>query len=376
MSKKKINLSKPKTPKSALTPKVPQVLEAETSHLNDSDELISAEHESDTSSDLEISDRDQDHLDHDLETELENDSDFLDPSATALSAPSIDKELGSLTVQDPLKRYLEEVSHHPLLSTEEEYRLALRLQQKGDADAAKRLIQANLRLVIKIAFEYRNIYSQVMDLIQEGNIGLMKAVSKFDPTKGARLAYYSSWWIRSYILKYLLDNFRLVKIGTTQAQKKLFYQLMKEKNRIESLGQLASPKLLASNLEVKEKEVIEMEHRLSPQGGEVSLNRPVKNDSSDETSPSFLDFLSDPSQSADEQLQHNELLNVLSDHLEDFRKTLNPKELQILNERILSEQPKTLQEIASQHKLTRERARQIESKVISKLKTFLSQYIN
>src|SRR5208282_3195718 len=155
---------------------------------------------------------------------------------------------------------------------EEELRLVMRLREQGDLDAAKSLVSANLRLVIKIAFEYRNIYNNLLDLIQEGNIGLMKAVSKFDPTKGARLGYYASWWIRSYILKYLLDNFRLVKIGTTQAQKKLFYHLMREKERMEAQGLLAAPKLLAEKLNVREKDVVEMEQRLSSRGAEVSLN--------------------------------------------------------------------------------------------------------
>ena len=156
-------------------------------------------------------------------------------------------------------------------------------------NAARRLVQANLRLVVKIAFEYRSMYSNVLDLIQEGNIGLMKAVSKFDPTKGARLGYYSSWWIRSYILKYLLDNFRLVKIGTTQAQKKLFYHLMREKERLEAQGLLAGPKLLAEKLNVREKDVIEMEQRLSGRGAEMSIDTPIDSDSG--SSASHRDLL-------------------------------------------------------------------------------------
>ena len=125
----------------------------------------------------------------------------------------------AISPNDPLRRYFQEVQQYPLLEPEEELDLATQMHEKGDVTAAKRLVSANLRLVVKIAFEYRSIHSNVMDLIQEGNIGLMKAVSKFDPSKGARLGYYASWWIRSYILKYLLDNFRLVKVGTTQAQK-------------------------------------------------------------------------------------------------------------------------------------------------------------
>src|SRR5690606_3430012 len=131
--------------------------------------------------------------------------------------------------------------------------LAQRMHDEGDVDAARLLVSANLRLVVKIAFEYQNYYTNVLDLIQEGSIGLMKAVAKFDPTKGVRLGYYASWWIRSYILKYILDNFRLVKIGTTQAQKKLFYHLIREKERLEAQGYFAGPKLLAEKLDVREK---------------------------------------------------------------------------------------------------------------------------
>lgn len=167
---------------------------------------------------------------------------------------------------DLLKRYMEEVRRHPLLSPEEEIELASRMLEKGDREAAKRLVQANLRLVVKIAMEYRSYYANLLDLIQEGNVGLMRAVSKFDPTKGARLGYYASWWIRSYILKYLLDNFRLVKIGKTQAQKKLFYHLVREQQRLEAQGLLAGPKLLAEKLNVREKDVVDMGHRLSGRG--------------------------------------------------------------------------------------------------------------
>ena len=273
---------------------------------------------------------------------------------------------------DPLRRYLEEIRRHPLLDPEEEFRLALRLKEQGDLDAAKRLVSANLRLVVKIAMEYRSIYSNLLDLIQEGNIGLMKAVSKFDPTKGARLGYYSSWWIRSYILKYLLDNFRLVKIGTTQAQKKLFYHLVREKERLESQGLLAGPKLLAEKLDVREKDVIEMQQRLSSQGSELSLDTPLDRETGKEL---HLDQLSDDQEGADEALSHFELLELLKGKLPQFQKLLSGKELQILKERILGDPPKTLQDIANDYGLTRERARQIEEKVVQKLREFLKAYL-
>lgn len=279
-------------------------------------------------------------------------------------------QAASLGATDPLRRYMEEVRRHPLLEPEEEFRLAQDLQQKGDLNAAKRLVSANLRLVVKIAFEYRSLYANVLDLIQEGNIGLMKAVSKFDPTKGARLGYYSSWWIRSYILKYLLDNFRLVRIGKTQAQKKLFYHLLREKERLEAQGILAGPKLLAEKLDVREKDVVEMSHRLSSRGAETSLDTPM--DSSGESKTTQMDLLVDDHENPDQALEREQLLTLLRDELPAFEKTLSDKELRILRERLLAEEPKTLQEIADHYGLTRERSRQIEVKVIEKLKDFLA----
>ncbi len=281
-----------------------------------------------------------------------------------------DRDVAAISPFDPLRRYLEEIRRHPLLEPEEEFRLALQLRDRGDLDSAKKLVQANLRLVVKIAFEYRNFYSNMMDLIQEGNIGLMKAVSKFDPTKGARLGYYSSWWIRSYILKYLLDNFRLVKLGTTQSQKKLFYHLMREKEKLEAQGLLAGPKLLAERLDVREKDVIEMEQRLSSRGAEMSLDTPIGGADSESSSP-LSSILGDGREGADEILAHQELLDLLRDRLPAFRKLLDEKEERILSERLLAEEPKTLQEVADLYGLTRERARQIESKVIAKLREFL-----
>jgi RNA polymerase sigma-32 factor len=266
---------------------------------------------------------------------------------------------------------MEEVKRYPLLEPEEEFRLAMKLRTDGDIQAAKSLVSANLRLVVKIAMEYRSMYTNVLDLIQEGNIGLMKAVSKFDPAKGARLGYYSSWWIRSYILKYLLDNFRLVKVGTTQAQKKLFYHLMREKERLEAQGLLAGPKLLAEKLQVREKDVVEMEMRLGSRGAEMSLDAPMRQGEDESRQTSHLETLADTHEGVDDALAHQELLGLISARLPAFEKTLNEKELKVLQARILSEEPKTLQEVADLYGLTRERARQIESKVISKLREFL-----
>ena len=331
-------------------------------------EVLAPEETSDESGEApENESEDGSEEDHELSPEMSpeiSDEGEVEPKTIDIT----DSEVNAVSPTDPLRRYLDEVRRYPLLEPEEEFQLALKLRDSGDVTAAKAMVSANLRLVVKIAFEYNSIYSNILDLIQEGNIGLMKAVSKFDPTKGARLAYYSSWWIRSYILKYLLDNFRLVKVGTTQAQKKLFYHLMREKERMEAQGLLAAPKLLAQKLDVKEKDVIEMSQRLSSRGSEMSLDTPVDNESG---SRSHLESLAHQQEHPDDALAHQQLLELLRGKLSEFQELLNPKERKILNDRLLSETPKTLQEVADLYGLTRERARQIEAKVIQKLREFL-----
>lgn len=312
-----------------------------------------------------------------VETDEENLEEESGEESTALAPLNVDSALATMgraiSPSDPLRRYLDEVRHYPLLTPEEEITLATKLHATGDLDAAKRLVQANLRLVVKIAFEYKSVYANVMDLIQEGNIGLMKAVSKYDPTKGARVGYYSSWWIRSYILKYLLDNFRLVRVGTTAAQKKLFFHLMREKERLEAQGVFAGPKLLADRLQVREKDVVEMEKRLGSAGNEVSIDAPVSSHSDKQTS--YGEFLEDTREGADDRLAHEQLLTMIRKRLPEFERTLNERERKLLKDRLLHEEPKTLQEVADLYGLTRERARQIEAGVIQKLREFLKDSI-
>lgn len=281
-----------------------------------------------------------------------------------------ESSLVSVAAYNPLQRYLKEVSRYPLLDPEEELELVNKMIQDGDLSAAKRLVQANLRLVVKIAMEYSNFYNNLMDLIQEGNIGLMKAVSKYDPSKGARVGYYATWWIRSYVLKYILDNFRLVKIGTTQAQKKLFYHLAKEQEKLQAQGLSFAPKLLAEKLDVKESEVREMQQRLSGGGAEISLNVSTSDESGGNTS--FQDLLTDDTtEPIDEKLAQEQWIDILKSNIPEFEKTLNGKEVKVLSDRILSENPKTLQEVANEYGLTRERVRQIEAKIIEKLRDYL-----
>src|SRR5687767_4462481 len=192
----------------------------------------------------------------------------LDAAVEAAAAKS-----SSLAKRDPMAAYMRETRRYPLLTPEEEKALAVRLVEHGDTAAARRLIEANLRLVVKIAYEYRRAHKNLLDLVQEGNIGLIQAVSKFDPYRGVKLSSYAAFWIRAYILKFILNNWRLVKIGTTQAQRKLFFNLRKEREKLEQLGYQPTTALLAEKLDVAEKEVIEMERRLA--APEASLDAPL-----------------------------------------------------------------------------------------------------
>ena len=271
---------------------------------------------------------------------------------------------------DPLRAYLEEIKKYPLLSREEEIQLAIRYREKGDIEAAYKLITSNLRLVVKIAMEFQRHWMQnLMDLIQEGNIGLMQAVKKFDPYRGYKFSYYASFWIKAYIIKFIMDNWKLVKIGTTQAQRKLFFNLRKEKERLEAQGIEVSPKLLSKRLDVKESEVIEMDQRLS--NWEISLDAPIDEDS-DDTHKAFLPAEIVP---VDKQLADKEARAILNEKLADFRKKLKGKEAVIFDKRLVAEEPLTLQEIGNQFGISRERVRQIESRLKKKLRAYLEEEV-
>jgi RNA polymerase sigma-32 factor len=271
---------------------------------------------------------------------------------------------------DPLRHYLAEISRYSLLTREEEEELTKTYYETGDPELASRLITANLRLVIKIALDFQKFWMQnFLDLIQEGNIGLMQAVKKFDPYKGVKFSYYASFWIKAYILKFIMDNWRLVKIGTTQAQRKLFYNLHKEKDRLYALGCDPVPKLISDRLNVSEKDVIDMEQRMG--SWEVSLDAPVKEDSDDRN----VDFVSGTEDTIEAQVARKEIGMHLRDHLAAFRDGLEGKELVIFEERMLAEEPKTLQDLGEVFGISRERVRQIESRLKKKLKRFLQDRI-
>jgi RNA polymerase sigma-32 factor len=271
-------------------------------------------------------------------------------------------EEGSLpTPFDPLRKYLSEVSRYHVLSRDEEFEITKRIYEKKDKDAAQKLVMSNLKLVVKIALEYYNTYINILDLIQEGNVGLLHAVKKYNPYKGTKFSTYSSFWIRAYILKHIMDSWSLVKIGTTQSQRKLFYRLNKEKQKLEALGIFPSPKLLASTLDVKEEEVEDMQKRLAY--ADVSMETPIH----DEGDDTIMDMMSSD-ENVEEIVAEKEKDTIIVSRVKEFKKTLNEKELYIFEHRILSEEPFTLQEIGAHFSISRERARQIESKVMKKFK--------
>ena len=273
-----------------------------------------------------------------------------------------------LTRYDPLEAYMRDVQRHPLLKPEEEHEYAVRYHETGDVDAAARLVSANLRLVVKIAYEYRRAHRQLPDLIQEGSIGLMHAVKKYDPYKGVKLSTYAAWWIRAYILRFILNNARLVKLGTTQAQRKLFFNLKKEKARLSAMGIEPTAERIAGRLGVNKDEVVQMDRRLS--AGDMSLDAPTRTSEGD--GPSRVDLLPGHAPAADDVIADEEVNELVLGKVREFGEGLEGKEATIFHERMLAEDPKTLQELGEGFGVSRERVRQLESRLQVKLKKYLA----
>lgn len=293
-----------------------------------------------------------------------------DESAAKEITPEISSgsEGKSLVKFDPLQRYLAEISQYELLKREQEIELGKRVQEDDDPEAAYTLVTANLRLVVKIALEFQRVWMQnLLDLIQEGNIGLMQAVKKFDPYKNVKFSYYASFWIKAYILKFIMDNWRLVKIGTTQGQRKLFFRLKKEKQKLIEEGFDPKPKLLSERLGVTEREIVDMDQRLD--SWDVSLDAPVKNDSDTER----IEFLKTAADSIEDQVAKKEMENILHNKITEFKKGLTKRELEIFDIRIFSDSPVTLQELGDKYKISRERVRQVERNVIKKMKAYFKK---
>jgi RNA polymerase sigma-32 factor len=291
----------------------------------------------------------------------ESDEDFDDDSLEVEASTD-------LVPTSALSRYLSELRRYPLLSIEEERRLATEAFEKNSVEARQRLVSANLRLVVKIAMEYRRAYAQMLDLIQEGNAGLVQAVNRFNPYRGVKLSTYSAWWIRAYILKFLMDNKSLVRIGTTDAQRKLFFRLRSEAEKMYALTQRFDARLLAEKIGVKESDVVEMNQRLGK--GDVSLDAPAYEDQSGARQ---VDLMADEEIPIDEKLAHEQILAILREQAAHIERELNDRDLYIFRNRILSEEPVTLQDVGNKFGITRERARQLEAKVLRKIKERLEE---
>jgi RNA polymerase sigma-32 factor len=283
------------------------------------------------------------------------------PRKQNLSAAPADS--GALSV------YLAEINRLPLLTVDEEQTLARRFRDAQDLDAGHRLVTSNLRFVVKVAFEYRSYGFRMADLVQEGNIGLMKAVQKFDPDRKIRLISYGVWWIRAFIQNYILRNWSLVKLGTTQAQRKLFFSLARTRRELErqgDVGVLVDERDIAKKLRVKQSEVSEMSQRL--EGRDLSLDAPM----GDDGGTSHIDFLESGGQVADAELASHEAHRIARTKVAEALSRLDARERFIIEQRLMTEKPQTLSELGAHYRISRERARQLEIRAKAKLKTELA----
>ena len=268
--------------------------------------------------------------------------------------------------KDPLSLYLSEIRKYPLLTREQELELAKKYYDTKDPALAQALVKSNLRFVVKVAAEYAKFSSRLIDVIQEGNVGLMHAVKEFNPYKGNRLITYAVWWIRGYIQEYLMRQFSMVRIGTTANQRKLFYQLQRQKQELDKMASPENVALLSHKLGIPEDEVTEMAKRLSSR--DVSLDKPASHEDDGSTPLSFLLKKEDGSLPLDEQMALDEQLSLLMSAVDTLRAKLTEKELILLEERILSDEPLTLQEIGDKYKISREAVRQTETRLMKKIK--------
>ncbi|MBT3923829.1 MAG: sigma-70 family RNA polymerase sigma factor [Nitrospina sp.] len=291
----------------------------------------------------------------------------LDQSDQEKSLVPAVRTKGSLVPLDPFSAYMQEVRKYPTLSEEEEKELAILYKESGDLGAAYKLTTANLMLVIKIAMTFKREWQTLMDLVQEGNIGLMKAVKNFDPFRGVRLSAYATWWIKSYILKHILDNWRLVRVGTTNARRKLLFNLKKEKEKLEQEGFDPTTKLLAERFGVDEGEIIDVSASIGAM--DVSIDTPVRPDSP--MTPAQT--LSQGGPSVERTAELSQFRQILNENIENFKEGLNPNEIEILTDRVLSEDPLSLQEIGDRRGVTREAVRQAEQRLLKKFKIFIEE---
>lgn len=278
-----------------------------------------------------------------------------------------EKERVELIRYDPVRHYLLEISKYEPLTIQEEQRLARLYQADQNIEAARLLVTSNLKLVVKIAFLYNKVYTNIMDLIQEGNLGLLQAVKKFDPDRGARLPTYASWWIKAYIIKFILDNFRIVRVGTTNDRRKLLMNLRKEKRRLEAQGIMPTPKMIAQSLNVCESDVIDVENSIKSH--DLSLDAQIADDSE----LYYLETLASTEELIDEKLAAGELKNFIESKFGEFATVLSERDRMILQKRLLAEEPLSLQAIGDQYGVTREAIRVSEKKLVARIKDYMKR---
>jgi len=286
------------------------------------------------------------------------------PRKSAALIPATAKKTASSGVSsaDPLAQYMAEVGKYPLLTPEEEKALAVRFYDQGDQTAAQQLVTSNLRFVIKIALEYSKFGARLIDLIQEGNLGLMQAVKEYNPYKGVRLISYAVWWIRGQIQEYLLRHYSMVRIGTSAKDRKLFYQLQREKDKLERMGFEAGIAQISGRLGMDEEAAKEMGQRIMQRDVSLSAPRAGTDDLHLEDSQASTEL------QADEIVNFKEELGLLRDKIDELRPELNNREIYVLEKRLLADEPLTLQQIGTRYGITREAARQMEARLIEKLR--------
>lgn len=302
------------------------------------------------------------------EPEIADGDDEPQPQSAPLSKPMSGASMERL---DPMAAYLREVQRHPLLTPEQTHELAVKFVESQDPRIAAKLVTANLRLVVKIAYEYRRAYKNIMDLVQEGNIGLMQAVKRYDPYRGVKLSSYAAWWIRAYILRFILNNWRLVKLGTTQAQRKLFFNLRKKRSELQAMGIDPTNAEIAKQLNVPESDVAEMDVRLA--ASEKSLDAPVGD--ADGRAITKVDMMPAAGAGPEAAMADEELQSLLKEKLAEFRKTLvgKDKDLAIFDQRLVADDPLTLQDLGDKFGISRERVRQLEQRLLLRLRDYLKR---
>lgn len=347
--------------KKKLAPVAPDDENLRDGPVLDVDELEPAAESDDD--ELEPHDDQDDILDAALDVDMDEPPLSLEEGREGGVPAPASTRLPAVGTRDSLHLYLREMSKFPMLKPEEEHELAVRVRDHNDADAAFRLVSSHLRLVVRIAMDFQRRWMQnVLDLVQEGNVGLMRAVNKFDPDKGIKFSYYASFWIKAYILKFIMDNWRMVKIGTTQVQRKLFYNLNRERQKLIMQGFDPDAAMLSERLGVTEDQINEMDQRLA--SSDMSLNAQVGEESGGATR---MDFLPALGPGIEDSLASDEIAGLVRSKLKTIIPKLNEKELYILHNRLLTDEPITLREIGERYNITRERVRQLEARLVEKI---------